>query len=148
MPPKNILFSTVLSENSEAARKLAIEYAQSFGARLTIVHVIDTGSLEAYAWADEGSLSLVIPSTQELANARLDALRDECGGLLPDVRSMCRIGSPAREIVACAREEGADLIVVGTHGRTGVTELVMGSIARSVLRNSHLPVLIVRGTST
>ncbi len=144
MPPKNMLFSTDFSENSDPARRVAIDYAQSFGARLTLIHVIDTSSLEAYPWAEGGSLSLVIPSTQELAEARLNSMRDECIGV-KDVKTLCKIGNPAKEIVACAHEEAVDLIVLGTHGRGSVTELVMGSIARSVLRNAHLPVLVVHG---
>ncbi len=147
MPPKNILFCTDFSENSEPALRLAVDYAQAFGARLTIIHVIDTSSLEAYPWAEGGSLSLIIPSTQELAAARLESLRNECSGRVPEVKTLCKVGAPAKEIVTCAHEELADLIVLGTHGRGSVTELVMGSIARSVLRTAHLPVTVVHGAA-
>ena len=66
--------------------------------------------------------------------------------MVTDVKTYCRTGMTAKEIVILAHEEvTADLIVVGTHGRTGVKHLVMGSVARSVLKTAHLPVLIVEG---
>ncbi|MBT8496159.1 MAG: universal stress protein [Deltaproteobacteria bacterium] len=56
----------------------------------------------------------------------------------------CRIGRPAKELIGLADETGADLIVVGTHGRKGVTRLVMGSVAEKVVRHGTCPVLVVR----
>jgi universal stress protein A len=143
MPPKKILFCTDFSENSEPARELAVDYAKSFGAQLIIVHVVDTGAFESYALGEGGGLSLIVTSAQALAAARLEAMGNECGQLLDEVATLCKVGLPAREIVALAQEELVDLIVLGTHGRSGLKELVMGSVARSVLRNAHLPTLIV-----
>jgi nucleotide-binding universal stress UspA family protein len=69
----------------------------------------------------------------------------ECAPLVNEVKTYCRTGMTVKEIVALAQEESADLIVIGTHGRTGVKHLVMGSVARSVLKEAHLPVLIMEG---
>jgi nucleotide-binding universal stress UspA family protein len=87
----------------------------------------------------------LIMRTNELAEERLTKLTQERCGDIPGARAICRTGAPALEISAVASEENVDLIVIGTHGRTGVKHLVMGSIARSVLRTAHRPTLIVEG---
>lgn len=139
MVPKKILFCTDFSENSRPAWELATDYAKAFGAQLLILHVID---LPGYVdWAEK--LHEILEATELTANERLQLMAKECGDLAKDVRTYCRTGMTAGEIVALAEEESVDLIVVGTHGRTGVKHLVMGSVARSVLKTAHRPMLIV-----
>ncbi len=82
-------------------------------------------------------------SHSEPTNESLELMRKEFAHLVKDVKTYCRVGLSAREIVALAQEVSVDLIVVGTHGRTGVKHLVMGSVARSVLETAHRAVLIV-----
>jgi universal stress protein A len=152
MLPKKILFCADFSENSEPARELAVDYAKAFGAQLLIVHVIDSNSFPDYVdwvgeehsadWTDE-ALKQILKRTQEHAKDRLESLESECAKGVEQVKTCCRIGLPSKEIAALAAEESVDLIVMGTHGRTGVKHLVMGSIARSVLKTAHRPVLIV-----
>ena len=69
----------------------------------------------------------------------------EYAPVVKEVKTYCRNGMASERIVALAQQESVDLIVVGTHGRTGVKHLVMGSVARSVLKTAHRPVLIVEG---
>ncbi len=148
MLPKKILFCTDFSRNNEPARKLAAEYARAFGANLLIVHVIDSSTFPNYVdWIGE-ELEQIFHRTEAAANVRLKSLAKKCGQILGGVRTLCRIGSPAEEIVSLADERSVDLIVVGTHGRTGVKHLVMGSIARSVLKTAHRPVLIVEAPTS
>jgi universal stress protein A len=143
MVPKKILFCADFSENSEPARQLALDYAKAFGAQLIIVHVIDSTGFPNYVdWVGD-ELDQILKRTQESATSRLESLAKDCGQLVQGVRTYCRVGLPPNEIVSLATEESADLIVVGTHGLTGVKHLVMGSIARSVLKTAHRPVLIV-----
>jgi len=143
MQPKKILFCTDFSENSEPARELAVDYAKAFGAQLLIVHVIDSTGFPSYVdWVGE-DLDRILNRTQEAAKAQLDDLASKCGQVVGVVKTYRLVGLPSREIVALSNQESADLIVVGTHGRTGVKHLVMGSIARSVLKTAHRPVLIV-----
>ena len=154
MLPKKVLFCTDFSENSEAARQLAVAYATAFGAQLLIVHVIDSNSFPHYVdwvgeehnadWAED-ALKQMLKRTKESANVHLESLARECGKGVGQVKTHCRIGLPPNEIVALADEQAADLIVVGTHGRTGVKHLVMGSVSRSVLKMAHRPVLTVAG---
>jgi len=139
MVPKKILFCTDFSENSRPAWELAMGYAKAFGAKLLILHVID---LPGYVdWAEK--LREILEATERAANERLQLMAKECARVAPDVKTYCRIGIAPREIAAFAQEESVDLIVSGTHGRTGVRHLVMGSVARSVLKTAHRPMLIV-----
>lgn len=148
MTPQKILFCTDFSENSEPACKLAVDYAKAFGAQLLVIHVIDSGAFPSYVdWVGE-ELNQILRRAQESAEDRLGALVRECSQGLKEVKSFCKIGSAPKEIVSLAAEESADLIVVGTHGRTGVKHLVMGSIARSVLKTAHRPVLIVEAPTS
>jgi nucleotide-binding universal stress UspA family protein len=63
----------------------------------------------------------------------------------PELELHLLAGPPAKEIVRVARSVGADLVIVGTHGRRGVRRLVLGSVAEEVLRSAPCPVLVVRG---
>jgi nucleotide-binding universal stress UspA family protein len=140
MIPKKILFCTDFSENSRPAWELAVDYAKAFGAHLLILHVIDfPGYVD---WSEK--LHELVEAAERVANERLQLMAKECAPLVQDVQTYCRTGTtPAGEIVALVQEESVDLIVVGTHGRTGVKHLVMGSVARSVLKTAHRPMLIV-----
>ena len=140
MVPKKILFCTDFSENSRPAWELAVSYAKAFGAQLLILHVIDF--LGHFDWPEK--LLEIIKEAGETCEDRLQLMAKEAQ-LVEDVKTYCRNGNAPQEIVALVQEESVDLIVVGTHGRTGVKHLVMGSVARSVLRTAHCPVLIVEG---
>jgi len=143
MVPKTILFCADFSENSEPARQIATDYANAFGARLIIMHVIDSSGFPSYVdWVGD-ELGQILERMHASAEAQLEAVAKECAKSVKDVKTFCKVGLAAREIVKFAAEESVDLIVVGTHGRTGVKHLVMGSIATSVLRMAHRPVLVV-----
>jgi len=157
MLPKKILCCTDFSENSSPALRLAKGYAKDCGAELLIVHVIDSNRFPVYAdwvaeehragWMDD-ALGKILNSAEESAKARLESLAKECAVDVKQVKTYCRIGLPPHEIVGLAAEQAADLIVMGTHGRTGVKDLVMGSITRSVVRTANRPVLIVAAPAT
>ncbi len=76
---------------------------------------------------------------EELANS---VLKDAKGKV--DVETIVSMGIPAVEIINAAKEKGVDLIVMGTHGRTGIAHVVIGSVAENVVRKSHCPVLTVK----
>jgi universal stress protein A len=144
MLPKKILVCTDFSENSEPARRLACEYAKAFGSSLLLVHVIDSfSSFPSYVdWVGD-ELEGILARLQETANKNLETVGNECRQLGIEVKTFSREGLPPQEIAKLAEEEKADLVVMGTHGRTGVRHLLMGSVARNVLRSVHRPVLIV-----
>ena len=80
------------------------------------------------------------------ANAYLDGVRKRLGRRGVPARTLVRSGDSAEEILGCAKAEGASLIAMSTHGRSGVRRTLFGSVAEAVIRRSPLPVLIVRAT--
>ena len=134
---KSILVPTDFSETSDAALKYATDMALAFGARLYLVHVPgETGvTFEAnFPFAD----------FDKAARARLDAFlnQEDVERLRPEYA--VRLGVAAEEIVRYADSRDVDLIIMGTHGRTGVAHLLMGSVAEQVVRTAPCPVLLVR----
>jgi universal stress protein A len=144
MVPKKILFCADFSENSEPARQLAIAYANRFGAKLAVLNVINTRVLRHPALVDLPVYQEALRSVEQTAGESLAALGEDCRKHVENVTINSRTGIPASEIVQFADEEGIDLIVMGTHGRTGFTHLLLGSNAETVVKTAHCPVLTVR----
>ena len=136
---RTILHPTDFSPGSAAALVYARDLARESGARLVVLHALDAGA----PLVDEGA---VLPSgldeLRELARQQLKTI----GPPDPTLRVECdlREGPPAAEILAAAAELPADLIVLGTHGRTGFRRLALGSVAEEVLRQAPCPVLTVK----
>lgn len=134
MNARKILFPTDFSTLSDAALEHATTLARESGATLLIVHVEEPPA--AYGM---GEMYYGIPDPDD------EALREMLHAVVPTDSQVAYehrllIGHPADEIVALAEKEGVDLIVMGTHGRTGLTRLVMGSVAELVVRRSTCPV--------
>ena len=151
MATRKILFCTDFSENSIAARARSLEYAKAFGASLVILHVVNP-VVPAYT-TFEGMFQLDLARMQRQLEtdlqAQLEAIADECRKEVADVKASLRTASAtASEIVRCAKEESADLVVLGTHGWTGIKHLILGSTAENVVRTADCPVLTVRAASS
>jgi len=146
MLPKKILFCTDFSENSLPARAVAKEYAKAFDASLVVVHVVNTSKIGYPAFQQDVPFDqqAVLKSVEESVIDALDEVAEDCRKVLPDVITYYRMGIPATEIVSFANEESVGLLVLGTHGWTGITHLVMGSTAENVVRTASCPVLTVR----
>ena len=138
MATRTILFPTDFSPSSDAALPHAEALARQSGARLLIVHVEEPPL--AYG-GGELSYGIAEPDT-----ARIAAVLEKVKPADPLVPFQHRhaLGDPAVEICRIAAEEGAELIVLGTHGRTGILRLLMGSVAESILRHAPCPVLVYR----
>jgi nucleotide-binding universal stress UspA family protein len=138
---KTIVFPTDFSTASDAALEHAATLAKSMGATLLIVHVEEPPL--AYGG---GELYYGIP---EPDSERILKMLEDVKPKDPSVPFTHRLsmGDPAGEIVRIATDEGAELIVLGTHGRTGVTRLLMGSVAEVVVRRAPCPVLVYRETA-
>ncbi|HEY1375200.1 MAG TPA: universal stress protein [Gemmataceae bacterium] len=136
---RSILHPTDFSDNSAAALELAGAVARDYGARLVIVHVKPPPVVAS------GVMTPEPPDPPEHA-AELRRRLDTCGPATPGVpvEHVMLAGDAAAEIVRLATDEGFDLIVLGTHGRTGLGRLVMGSVAEKVLRWAPCPVLTVK----
>ena len=125
----HILVPTDFSEPSEAALDYALELAVRFDARLHLLHVIDAAAVPAGLFDD--------------VKAKL-ARRASRGERRAAVTTEVITGTSARTIVCYARARSMDLIVMGTHGRSGVAHILMGSVAEKVVRDAPCPVLTVR----
>ena len=141
MATKTILFATDFSTASDAALPHAETLAKSSGARLLIVHVEEPPL--AYGG---GELYYGLP---EPSSERILAMLEDVRPKDPAVPFAHRLtmGDPAGEIVKIAEDERAELIVLGTHGRTGMTRLLMGSVAEAIVRRAPCPVLVYRETA-
>jgi nucleotide-binding universal stress UspA family protein len=141
---KRICCPIDFSDTARAAMEVAVELAQRFGAELTLVHAYP---IPGYTFPD-GSVVASPKMMDELAEQAERHLgewqRDAQALGLSRVAVAKASGEPASEIVGWARDNRMDLIVVGTHGRTGLTHALMGSVAERVVRRAPCPVLTVR----
>lgn len=148
MIPKTILLCTDFSENSVPARVCAITYAKAFAAKLIIFHVVNSRLVGYPSFEDRVTVDMALLKTNiEMGvQEELELLANDCRLELKEVDAQFRSGAPAEEIVQFADEQSADLIVMGTHGWTGLKHLVLGSTAENVVRSAHCPVLTVRSS--
>jgi nucleotide-binding universal stress UspA family protein len=143
---KKILVATDFSEPSDAALAYGRELARTFGASLTVLHIADNILTRAYGvegvvLADRDLQRDIETSAQRQVDA---LLFEEDRRALGAVGLVLTSNSPSAAIVTHARDTGADLIVMGTHGRGAVAHLLMGSVAERVVRTAPCPVLTVR----
>jgi nucleotide-binding universal stress UspA family protein len=141
-----ILHASDFSPASRRAFDVAVGLAKAHGAALMLVHVVET----ALPWAEDAYVSpeiytRLVESARAVATKRLDALvrRARAAGL--SVSGRLVDGSPRDAIPRAAKRAHADLLVVGTHGRTGLQKLLLGSVAERVVATAPCPVLTVRG---
>ncbi len=138
-PIKQILMPTDFSDYSKDALDHAVQMAQVCGAEIHLLHVFETVFVST---APE--YIKFLEEFMEEETKKLKALAEEIQSQNVEVHMMFQQGTPHRQIVEAAREVQADLIVIGTHGRTGLSHAMIGSVAERVARISPCPVLIVR----
>jgi nucleotide-binding universal stress UspA family protein len=138
--PKNILVPTDLSEGAEEALDYACELAKTFGAKIHLLNVIGIPAL-GVPELGVALTSTVIDSLIRDNQAALDRLAaaKSCEGQV-----LLRTGDARDVINQTAKELGCDLIVMGTHGRRGVSRALLGSVTETVVRTAPCPVLTVR----
>lgn len=144
--PKRILIATDLSEASLEAVATGAALAKSFGADVLLVTVLDPVPYVASVDLEGGSATWVqfIDDAEASLKEQLTKLRDE--KLDPNTCDVAviRESGAAHAITDFAKDRGADLIVVGSHGRTGFKRLLLGSVAEKVVRLATCPVFVVR----
>ena len=144
----NILVPVDFSPHAEHAFTYATTLAERFGAKLALLYVVDD-SFATGGWSSEIYVSNVPELIENLiadADRRLATLKASAAALGLTAETAVIRGRPAHAIVEHAKNGGFNLIVMGTHGRTGVSHVVMGSVAERVLRKAPCPVLTVRAT--
>ncbi len=140
---ERIMVPTDFSECSKEALKYGCEFARQFGAELHLFHVLPDLALIAepgLAITPEEYLKELREGTEKAMQEFVD---DEMGKGLTIVREITE-GVPFVEIIRYARDKEVDMIVIGTHGRTGIAHVLLGSVAEKVVRKAPCPVLTVR----
>jgi nucleotide-binding universal stress UspA family protein len=138
LPIRIVLHPTDFSERSAYAFRLACSLARDYGARLIAVHVAPPPIINY----GEGVIPPAPQHQQEELLAKLESLNARDSRVHVDHRLVD--GDPASEILRVAKETNSDVIFMGTHGRTGVGRLLMGSVAEQVVRKAPCAVVTVR----
>jgi universal stress protein A len=139
-----ILVPMDFSDTAKKALQYAVPFAGAFDAELVVVHVIQPLSVPPDVGYTPPELT---GSEQELRKSAQDALSKLCAkqlGARGRFQVQVRTGVPWHEVVTAAQETAADLIILATHGRTGLKHVLLGSVAESVVRYAPCPVLVVR----
>lgn len=142
---RRILLATDFSEYSKPATNYACAFAEKFGAELHLLHVVQ----DFVALVPEPGLAFPPPSNleQEIvagAERGLAAYLDPTWEVGKTIVRAVRQGTPFVEIVRYAKENTIDLIVIGTHGRSALAHVLLGSVAERIVRKAPCPVLTVR----
>ncbi len=147
---KKILAPTDFSELSQAGVRHALELAKAFGAEVTVYHVISSAELMEYPketveGLDEHALSTLRHPLESYQQAMSRFLKKHFSDLIQGVkiREKVEIGAPDKNIVSLAEQEGSDMIVMSTHGRTGLSHILVGSVTEKVVRQAHCRVLAI-----
>lgn len=143
--PKHILVPVDFSDLSALALGYAAAFSRCSGAKLTVLHV---SSFDAPPYFTQGQLEEIyeqLRASQGRAEHELaDFTRQALGPAAPEFAVRVIEGRPAEAILRTAAAIGADLIAMGTHGRSGLNRLMLGSVTERVLRETEIPVLTVR----
>ncbi|HTW59842.1 MAG TPA: universal stress protein [Terriglobales bacterium] len=140
--PRNVLFATDFSSASEAAMPHAAAICRRFGATLHLAHILsDTSLLMATGGVDYVSLDTICDATNADAKARLEEMSCQLAGI--PHRCYLRHGQVWLNLSRIVETNRVDLMVLGTHGRTGLGKLLLGSVAEDMLRHAACPVLTI-----
>ena len=142
MTIKRIVVGIDFSDGSDVAMEQALSLAAVFKATVDIVHVLDPIVLRPVATSGVASLADA-PALVDQIDRALASRATKAAELGVACQTKLLEGHPAQEIVEYANKTGADMIVVGTHGRTGIQHAVLGSVAERVVQRSTCPVVVI-----
>jgi nucleotide-binding universal stress UspA family protein len=142
---RTLLVPVDFEDASERALETAADLAATFGAKILVVHAYELPFYPYPGGAAPTAATDLPKAIRDAATVGLDTLVRRTKERTPNVEGILRMGPPADEILACAREHQADLIVMGTHGRSGLRHALLGSVAEKVVRRSEIPVWTARG---
>jgi nucleotide-binding universal stress UspA family protein len=142
---KKILVPVDGSATSQQAVSRAVALARAFEGSVTVIYVIDpypfSGVGADFSYGQAQYLEAATAEAHDALRGAREAIAAE--GVSVDSR-VVEASTPWRGILECATELGSDLVVMGSHGRSGLEKLVLGSTAQRVLSHAHIPVLVVR----
>ena len=144
MQIKTILFPTDFSQGARAAMDFAVRLAQDYQAKLILLYVIQDISIAEWYIPSSISAADLVEDMQKSADREMEKWSAAAAAKVKAVEKLVVRGVPFVEIIRTAKEKNADMIVIGTHGRTGIDHMLFGSTAEKVVRKSPCPVLTVR----
>jgi len=144
MQINTILFPTDFSQGARVAMDHAVSLARDYNAKLILLYVIQDISVSEWYIPSSLSVADLVEDMQKSAWQEMEGWAAEVSSKIEDIEKIVLRGVPFVEIVKIAREKSADLIVIGTHGWTGIDHILFGSTAEKVVRKSPCPVLTVR----
>ena len=144
MQIKTILFPTDFSHGARAAMDHAISLAKDYEATLILLYVIQDISIAEWYIPSSLSVASLLEDMEKSASQEMEKWIAEVSGRVKNVERIVTRGVPFVEIIKTAKDKNADLIVIGTHGRTGIDHMLFGSTAEKVVRKASCPVLTVR----
>jgi nucleotide-binding universal stress UspA family protein len=145
---KNILVPTDFSDFARYALDYALAFAQAFKAKITLIHVTPEREMDAIrqvsTFFEPGQLEKLMKERESEDQRQLDELipADLKKGI--EVETIHTVGIPFMDIIRTAREKKVDLIIIATHGRSGLSHMLFGSVAEHVVRKAPCPVLSIR----
>ena len=140
MKIKHILVPTDFAAASASALELGVQMARAFDAKLTLLHVWE---LPIYPYMDFMLNSTVIAQVEDAATKGLARALEDLQRTMPAAQSKLKTGLPWQGVLEATDELEVDLVIMGTHGRRGLSRVTLGSIAEKVVRLSKVPVLTV-----
>lgn len=143
---RNIVIATDGSENSQRAISCGVEIAKLSGATVHALYVVDTPSMISETWTAGKEMvhELIIREGKKVLSKVKKIIEDS--GV--EVKEALLEGYPSEEIINFAENNNMDLIVMGTLGKTGLERFLVGSVAENVVRNSKVPVMVIRNENS
>jgi universal stress protein A len=142
IPIQSVLVPVDFSKDSILAAKFAASLAEQYGSKLYVLHVIE---------GPHPSVKEYLKSFEDFRHEMMEKIREDLGKVIPrPVRQRIRVeeilemGHPHEVIIDRAKDLGVDVIVIATHGRTGLSHFLLGGVAERVIRHAECPVLVVR----
>lgn len=143
---RNIVIATDGSENSQRAISCGVEIAKLSGATVHALYVVDTPSIISETWTAGKEMvhELIIREGKKVLSKVKKIIEDS--GV--EVKEVLLEGYPSEEIINFAENNNMDLIIMGTLGKTGLERFLVGSVAENVVRNSKVPVMVIRNENS
>jgi nucleotide-binding universal stress UspA family protein len=144
MQVNNILVPIDFSNYSEKALAYASEVAQSYDAQLQVLHIIEETMHPAFSVTGKSSIFDLVPGIKDDSKKRIEKMLEKFVSDKVKSKVFVQGGRAANDIIKFAKENSTDLIVIATHGLTGLEHMLLGSVTEKVVRMSHCPVFTVK----
>jgi len=149
MLPKRILVPVDFSKDSLNALAYAADFAQTLGAELLLLYAVEPiyYATPTDPFAVNANVATLIEEQRRMGEQQLARVGADLEKKGQGFRALIKSGSPSQVIIDTAKNQRADLIIMATHGRTGLAHMFMGSVAEKVVRTAACPVLTVRSAA-